>query len=123
MVYPKYIKEKEVYIMKKMILILAVLWLGLNAFANSVKADDYNKAVIGHVISETLKNSEIDHKSILESEMSRLGHLYALEMVSILEKHLPYILDSVMTELRLKADHEYKCKLLEDTKALDKDCI
>ena len=36
--------------MKKLILILAVLWFGLNAFANSVKADDYNKAVIGHII-------------------------------------------------------------------------
>jgi len=36
--------------MKKAILFLAVLWLGLNAFANSVKADDYSKAVIGHVI-------------------------------------------------------------------------
>ena len=64
MVYPKYIKEKEVYIMKKLIVILTVLWLGLSAFANSVKADDYNTAVIGHVISETIKNSDIDHKSI-----------------------------------------------------------
>jgi hypothetical protein len=109
--------------MKKAILFLTVLWLGLNALSNSVKADDYSEAVIGHVISETIKNNEIDHKSIMEGEISKLGHLYALEMVSILEKHLPYILDSVMTELRLKADLEYKCKLLEDTKAVDKDCI
>ena len=109
--------------MKKMIMIGALIWLGLNAFANSVKADDYNEAVIGHIITETIKNTEIDDKAILESELNRLGHLYALEMVSILQKHLPNILDSVMAELRLKADHKYKCELLKDTKAVDKDCI
>tara|TARA_B100001113_G_scaffold338051_1_gene319859 strand:+ start:5565 stop:5894 length:330 start_codon:yes stop_codon:yes gene_type:complete len=109
--------------MKKLIVILTVLWLGLSAFANSVKADDYNTAVIGHVISETIKNSDIDHKSIMEGELSRLGHLYALEVLSVLEKHLPYVLDSIMTELRLEADLKYKCELLKDTKAVDKDCI
>ena len=28
--------------MKKLILILAILWFGLNAFAKSVQADEYN---------------------------------------------------------------------------------
>ena len=102
------------------LIICRTLGFGLSSIA---KADDYTNAVIGHVISETIKNSDIDNKAILESELERLGHLYALEMISVIQKHLPYILDSVMTELRLKADHEYKCKLLEDTKALDKDCI
>lgn len=102
------------------LIINSIIWFGLSSIA---KADDYTNAVIGHVISETIKNSDIDNKAILESELERLGHLYALEMISVIQKHLPYILDSVMTELRLKADHEYKCKLLEDTKALDKDCI
>jgi len=97
-----------------------ILWFGV---LNIAKADDYNTAVIGHVISETIKKTDIDNKAILERELERLGHLYALEMISVIQKHLPYILDSVMTELRLKADHEYKCKLLENTKALDKDCI
>ena len=32
--------------MKKMILILAVLWFGLNAFAKSVQADEYNTALL-----------------------------------------------------------------------------
>ena len=102
------------------LIICSTLWFGLSSIA---KADDYTNAVICLVISETIKNSDIDNKAILESELERLGHLYALEMISVIQKHLPYILDSVMTELRLKADHEYKCKLLEDTKALDKDCI
>ena len=34
------------YIMKKLILILAILWLGLSAFAKSVQADEYNKVVV-----------------------------------------------------------------------------
>ena len=51
--------------MKKAILFLAVLWLGLNAFANSVKADEYNTAVIGHVVSETIKGTDMDHQKLL----------------------------------------------------------
>ena len=38
--------------MKKLIFLLAILWLGLNAFAKSVQADEYNKAVVAHVIKE-----------------------------------------------------------------------
>ena len=46
--------------MKKMILILAVLWFGLNAFAKSVQADEYNTAVIGHVVKETVSGNGVD---------------------------------------------------------------
>ena len=48
--------------MKKLLLILALLWFGLVSFQNSVKANDYTTAVIGHVIKN---HKEIDHGKLL----------------------------------------------------------
>ncbi len=80
--------------MKKMILILAVLWFGLNAFAKSVQADEYNTAVIGHVVKETVSGNGVD-TSVLEAEMQKLAYNFALQMTDILEKNLPVILESL----------------------------
>ena len=105
--------------MKKLLLILALLWFGLVSFQNSVKANDYTTAVIGHVIKN---HKEIDHGKLLEAEMSKLMHSVSIEMVSILQKHLPYIMDIAMAELRLELDKTHKCLLLKDSKIKDKDC-
>jgi|TARA_A100001388_G_C28521113_1_gene381045 hypothetical protein len=105
--------------MKKLILILALLWFGLVSFQNSVKANDYTTAVIAHVIQN---HKDIDHGKLLENEMNRLMHSMSIEMVSILQKHLPYIMDGVMTELKLELDKTHKCLLLKDSKIKDKDC-
>ena len=109
------------YIMKKLILILAILWFGLNAFAKSVQADEYNKAVVAHVIKENISGNGVD-MSVLEAEMNKLAYSFALEMTSVLEKHLPSILESIAAELRMNADSKYKCSLLKDTKIADKEC-
>ena len=93
--------------MKKMILILAVLWFGLNAFAKSVQADDYNTAVVAHVIKENISGNGVD-MSVLEAEMAKLAYQFSLEMTSVIEKHLPNILESIAAELRMKADEMYK---------------
>ena len=95
------------YIMKKLILILVVLWFGLNTFAKSVQADDYNTAVIAHVIKENISGDGVD-MSVLEAEMAKLAYQFSLEMTSVLEKHLPSILESIARELRMKADEKYK---------------
>ena len=105
--------------MKKLILILALLFWGLTAFQNSVKANDYTTTVIGHVIQN---HKDIDHSKLLENEMNRLMHSMSIEMVSILQKHLPYIMEGVMTELKLELDKTHKCLLLKDSKIKDKDC-
>ena len=83
------------------------------------KANDYTTAVIGHVIQN---HKEIDHGKLLENEMNRLMHSVSIEMVSILQKHLPYIMEGVMTELKLELDKTHKCLLLKDSKIKDKDC-
>ena len=97
------------------------MWLGLNAFAKSVQADDYNTAVIGHVVKETVSGNGVD-TSVLEAEMQKLAYNFALQMTDILEKNLPVILESLAAELRMNADSKYKCSLLKDTKIADKEC-
>jgi len=93
--------------MKRILLILAVLWFGLTALQNSVKADEYNTAVVAHVIKENISGNGVD-MSVLEAEMAKLAYNFSLEMTSVIEKHLPNILESIAHELRMKADEMYK---------------
>jgi len=114
--------ERESYIMKKLILILAVLWLGLNAFAKSVQANENStEALVAHIITQKIQGNNVD-TSVLEAEMSKLAYQFSLEMVDVLEKHLPYILEGIAQDIRMKSDSAYKCSLLKDTKIKDKEC-
>ena len=101
------------------IVLNSIIWFGLSSLA---KADDYNTAVIGHVVSETIKGTDIDHQKLLEAEMSKMAHTFTLQLVNVLQEHLPYIMDSVMTQLRLDLDKKHKCLLLKDSKIGDKEC-
>ena len=47
-------------------ILLAILWLGLNAFAKSVQADEYNNC--HHVIKENISGNGVD-MSVLEAEI------------------------------------------------------
>ena len=116
-----YIPKIRKDIMKKLLFLLAILWLGLNAFAKSVQADDYNKAVVAHVIKENISGNGVD-TSVLEAEISKLAYNFALEMTDVIEKNLPVILESLAAEIRAKADSEYKCELLKGSKIEDKEC-
>ena len=107
--------------MKKLIFIGLMIWFGLNAFAKSVQANDYNTAVIGHIITQKVQGNNVD-TSVLEGELQRLMHLYALDMIDVIETHLPNILEGIAADIRMKADSEYKCSLLKDTKIADKEC-
>ena len=107
--------------MKKIIIGVTIIYLCLTALMNSVKADDYSKAVIGHVIQSKVNGTNVDVNALMSYELEKLAHKYSIEMVSILQAYLPAILDGVMADLRLKADEKYKCALLEGTKIED-DC-
>ena len=110
--------------MKKLIFICFVFYLWCFAIFNSVNrafADDYNQAVVAHVIKENISGNGVD-MSVLEAEMHKLAYSFALEATDIIEKHLPNILESIATELRMNADSKYKCALLKDTKIADKEC-
>jgi len=108
--------------MKKLILILAVLWFGLNAFAKSVQANENStEALVAHIITQKIQGNNVD-TSVLEAEMSKLAYQFSLEMVDVIEKHLPNILEGIAQEIRIKSDSAYKCSLLKDTKIKDKEC-
>ena len=99
------------------IIVNGLIWGLLSSI--QAKANDYTTAVIGHVVQN---HKDIDHSKLLENEMNRLMHSMSIEMVSILQKHLPYIMEGVMTELKLELDKTHKCLLLKDSKIKDKDC-
>tara|TARA_B100001057_G_C22776784_1_gene921952 strand:- start:789 stop:1115 length:327 start_codon:yes stop_codon:yes gene_type:complete len=99
---------------KKIILLLAVIYFTLTAFQNSVKANDKTIATVGHIISEKISNNDIDVSYIMEKELEAVAHQFLIESISILQAYLPAILDGVAADLRLQADNKYKCKLLEN---------
>ena len=97
--------------MKKFVLTViianAILWFGLTGLTKVAKADDYNTAVVAHVIKENISGNGVD-MSVLEAEMAKLAYQFSLEMTDVIEKHLPNILESIAAELRMKADEMYK---------------
>jgi len=95
-------------------LFLAFVYIWSWSIFNVVKADDKTTATVGHIISETIKGTDIDTTAILEKELQTLAHNYAIDMINIMQVYLPAILDGVAANLRMKADEKYKCKLLEN---------
>jgi hypothetical protein len=86
----------------------ALLLLSLMAFSNTLKANDYNAAVIGHVITQKITGQSIDTSKLMEQELLRAAHLFAIDSISILQKYLPVILDKMAAELKLEADKNYR---------------
>ena len=95
-------------------LFLAFVYIWSWSIFNVVKADDKTTATVGHIISETIKGTDIDTTAILEKELQTLAHNYAIDMINIMQVYLPAILDGIAADLRMKADEKYKCKLLEN---------
>ena len=104
------------------VFIVGIVLLSLVLVSNHANSNEKTKAIIGHVVQTTINDENVDHSKLLEQELSNMSHQFALEMMSILQKHLPYIMDGVMTELRLELDKTHKCLLLKDSKIKDKDC-
>jgi len=102
-------------------ILLSLIWFGLTSLMNSVKADEYNTAVIGHVITQTIQGNDMQKQKLMEQELQRVGHLYAIQMLGIFQKYLPSLIDSAIADLRLKADKDYKCALLKGT-TIEDDC-
>jgi len=102
-------------------IILATLWFSLTSFMNSVMANEYNKAVVANVIQNKVNGTNVDVSSLMEQELEKLAHQFALESITILQAYLPAILEGVAADMRLKADKEYKCALLEGSNIED-DC-
>ena len=107
--------------MKKLILIGVILWLSLNAFANSVKADTKTETIIGHVITQTIQGNDMDHSEVLTNELNALMHQFSIDIMETLLQNMPNILDSISAQLRQELDKQYKCSLQSDDYK-NKDC-
>ncbi len=101
-------------LMRKSFFILFLLFIYTWSWSifNVAKADDYNKAVVGHVISEKIKGTNIDTSYIMEQELEKLAHKFMIDSVVILQAYLPQIIEGVAADLRLKLDEKYKEAIL-----------
>ena len=107
--------------MKKLILLGLIVWLSLNAFANSVKAETKTEAIIGHVITQAIQGNDMDHTEVLTNELNALMHQFSIDIMETLLQNMPNILDSISAQLRQELDKQYKCSLQsEDYK--NKEC-
>ena len=96
------------------IIINALIIFGLSSLMSIAKANDYNTATTVHIITETLKGTDIDHSAVMNAEIQKLVHNFSIEIIAVLSNNLPSILDSLSAELRQNADKNYKCALQSD---------
>ena len=94
----------------KKILLLSFILVGCS-FSFKTNANDYNTATGVHIITETLKGTDMDYSEILNSETQRLIHSMSLDIIDIIFETMPSILDSISADMRSKADKNYKCSL------------
>ena len=92
-------------------IMIAIAGLAFMLITGIAKANDYNTAVIGHV---TQYHELIDKQELMANEISKLAHKHSIELIGILQAHLPAILDGIAADLRMKSDVAYKCSLQSD---------
>ena len=97
-------------------MLLIITTLLVSGFA---RADSYNEAVVGHVVTQEL-TGEIDKGAVANAELNRQMHQLSLEILAVVFNNMPDILDGISAQMRLEADKMYKCSLQDDYK--NKDC-
>ena len=107
--------------MKIIIILCSILFVSCTFKIKHAEANDYNSATAAHIIAETLKGTDMNYNEILNSETQRLIHGMSLDIIDVIFKNMPSILDSISAELRLQADKDYKCALQSD-EYKNKDC-
>ena len=96
----------------KISLIVLCVWIwGLFLWVGSASANDYKTATTAHIITETIKGTDIDHSAVMNAEVQRLMHNMSLEIIQVIFNNMPNILDGIAADMRLKADKNYKCSL------------
>jgi len=77
------------------------------ALGKNAKAQTYNEAVLGHVITENIRGG-IDNQAVMEAEMQRAAYMFAIQSINILESYLPAILDGVKRDMEIQVEEKYK---------------
>jgi uncharacterized protein involved in cysteine biosynthesis len=104
-----------------LITILGTIFMFLMYGSKVANAGEYEEAVVGNVIQNKVNGIDVDVNKLMEQELQKLAHQFAIESITILQTYLPTILEGLAAEMRMKADTEYKCALLKGSKIED-DC-
>jgi len=101
----------------KVIMVFVLLWgwVAYEFHKGYANADEYNEAVVAHVITQVLQSNDVDATALLESQLERIVYNMITEFSGVLQEHLPNILDSLASEIRQKNDEEFKCALLKNS--------
>mgnify|MGYP005690794319 CR=1 FL=1 len=85
-----------------------VFYIWSYAIFNATRADanEYNTAVIGHIIQTKVSGGSVD-TSVLEAEMHKLAYNFATEMSLVIQKHLPYIHQLFYKQIQKKKKQNY----------------
>ena len=72
-----------------------------------VKAQTYNEAVLGHIITENIRGG-IDNEAVMSAELQRAAYLFAMDSIDILETYLPSMFDGLKRDMQIVAEEKYK---------------
>ena len=102
---------------KGILIIFFATYIYVCTLINPIKAnaDEYNEAVVGHVITQVLQGTDIEAAAVMEAQLERILYNMITEFSGVLQEHLPNILDSLASEIRQKNDKEFKCALLKNS--------
>ena len=74
--------------------------LGLFFTMKTVKANDYYLSMIGHFVNESISRN-LNHKKVMKNELSRVILNFSKDMIIVVEKNLPFILESFSQDIRI----------------------
>ena len=74
--------------------------LGLFFTMKTVKAGDYYLSMIGHFVNGSIYRN-LNHKKVMKNELSRVIFNSSKDIVIVVEKNLPYILESFPQDIRI----------------------
>ena len=71
------------------------------------KAQTYNEAVLGHIITENIRGG-IDNEAVMQAELQRAAYIFGMKSIDILESYLPSMLDGLKRDLQIEVEEKYK---------------
>ena len=66
--------------MKKILILLSFILMSCTFSFKNAEANDYNTAVLGHILTETIKGTDIDHGEIFSAETQKQIHNMSLQV-------------------------------------------
>ena len=99
--------------MSKLFKYVSIILVAFFMLSKCATANSYNETLLGHILQTNLDGDKPDLNYLLENELKRNAHKYALDTIIILEKYLPQIIEGLTAKMRQDADRVYKESLLE----------